>query len=73
MPLSEAQKQHMLSLTEEIHGLFIRKYMKGAEEHNSNLWELSNEKLLNEAINEAIDQLAYLLTLKQNLRGRNGS
>ena len=42
------------------------KYRKGAAEHGGHLWE--KENLIDEAINEAIDQVVYLLTLKEQMQ-----
>lgn len=67
--MTEAQKEH----AERIAGLFIghmfEKYEKGAEEHGGNIWDMSTEKLLDEALDEATDQVVYLLTLKDKLSG----
>jgi hypothetical protein len=41
------------------------KYEKGQREHGGNLWQ--KDGLLDEAINEAIDQVVCLITLKQQL------
>jgi hypothetical protein len=54
---------HANSIAEEFTKLMLAKYEKGTIEHGGNLWE--KENLLDEAINEAIDQVVYLLTLKQ--------
>jgi len=49
---------------DEVYKMALAKYRKGAEEHGGNLWDLSEDELLDEAINEAIDQVIYLLTIK---------
>ncbi len=41
--------------------------MKGAREHKGDLLDLSTNQLLNEAISENLDQIVYLLTLKEKL------
>lgn len=43
----------------------IRKYMRGQAEHGGRLWE--KKGLIDMAIEEAIDQVVYLLTLKDQL------
>lgn len=43
------------------------KYRRGQLEHGGNLWEKGDEFLLNAAIEEAIDQVVYLLTLRETL------
>lgn len=40
-----------------------KKYKKGVEEHGGNLWDYSEDDLLDMALDEAIDQVVYLLTL----------
>jgi hypothetical protein len=43
------------------------KYRKGQEEHGGLLTELTSETLCDHAIEEAIDQVVYLLSLKDKL------
>lgn len=45
--------------------LFIKKYNDGAEEHKGDLGEVPLDKLIDEMINEALDQLAYALEIKR--------
>jgi uncharacterized protein (DUF2249 family) len=61
------QDLHRQQLIAQFSEIMSKKYEIGAKEHGGNIWELSTEKLLDEAINEAIDQVVYLLTLKANL------
>jgi len=65
--MSEEQQQHLQGLLYEFGKLASNKYTQGALEHGGNLWDMSNDDLLNNAIDEAIDQVVYLLTLKQQL------
>ena len=59
------QADHLAQIIGFIHEELPRKYMRGAEEHNSNLSEdYTKEQLLDMAIEEAMDQLTYLITLK---------
>lgn len=44
------------------------KYEAGQSEHGGNLWE--KRGMLTHAIEEAIDQVIYLYTLRQQLRDR---
>lgn len=46
------------------------KYTRGQVEHGGNLWEKGEVFLLDAAIEEAIDQVTYLLTLKRLQRER---
>jgi hypothetical protein len=43
------------------------KYRKGQAEHGGNLFDLTPIQLLDSAIEEAIDQVVYLVTLRQKL------
>lgn len=43
------------------------KYEKGVEKHGGKLW--LKEDLIDQAIDENIDQMFYLLTLRQQLKG----
>lgn len=65
--MTEEHKAHAAQLADEVERRLIRKYTKGQEEHGGNLWEVPPLQLLEEAINEAIDQAVYLLTLRQQL------
>jgi len=62
---SEQEKNLQDIKTHAMH-LIESKYVAGAREHGGNLKDMSRTKLLDEAINEAIDMVVYLLTLKQN-------
>lgn len=57
------QEEHLEFIQDEFADLVEDKYRKGQKEHGGNLWE--KEGLLDMAIDEAIDQVVYLLTLKQ--------
>lgn len=54
----ESIKIHFISLVDA-------KYRKGQKEHGGHLWNNPAEKLLDFAIDEAIDQVVYLLTLRE--------
>ena len=47
-----------------------KKYRAGQKEHGGFLPDLGVSKLLDEAIKEAIDQVVYLLTIRDLLDGR---
>jgi hypothetical protein len=49
--------------------LMDEKYRKGAEEHGGFLGDMTPEDLIANAIDEAIDQLVYLLTLRDKFDG----
>ena len=66
--MNESQQAHLDYILRESGLLITNKYVKGALEYNSDLSkDYTAEQLLNEAINEAIDQVTYLLTLRQKL------
>lgn len=62
-PEQQAHRERVLAqFTED----FRRKYDKGQREHGGNLWE--RVELINWAIEEAIDQVAFLYTLREQLQ-----
>lgn len=66
--MTNQQEAHLSSLIEETAARMDDKYRKGAAEHGGNLWDLSIEKLVDNAIEEAVDQLTYLLAVRHKLR-----
>jgi len=58
------QENHAHQIADAFRSRMLSKYKRGVEEHGGNLWEYSPDDLLEEAIDEAVDQLVYLLTLK---------
>jgi hypothetical protein len=71
MGMSKVQTDHLNRILEQSRELITQKYAKGAEEHSSTLSEdYTADQLLEEAINEAIDQVTYLLTLREKLDER---
>lgn len=65
--MKEEQRLHAELLVKQFKELVLPKYEAGAIEHTGNLWEVDRDKLLDYAIEEAIDQVVYLLTLKGKL------
>jgi hypothetical protein len=59
---NEHHKQAILSVFEHE---FVSKYDKGAIEHGGRIWEKPG--MLEEAINEAIDLVVYLFTLRDQI------
>lgn len=70
--MSEDQKEHAGSLVYYFAAKALAKYEKGAIEHDSNLWELSDDELLEMMLEEVIDMSHYLITLIKNRKDRNG-
>jgi hypothetical protein len=58
------QEMHLAWLKDQIGKELDIKYRVGAEEHKGHLWE--RKDLLEQAILEVIDLLAYLFTLRGN-------
>lgn len=65
--MTEDQEAHLRWLKLRFAELADAKYRKGVQEHGGNLWEKGIEYFINAAIDEAIDQVTYLLTLKEAL------
>jgi hypothetical protein len=62
--MTDEQKAHCNAIAKSFEFHMSNKYKKGVEEHGGNLWEMPEADLLDNAIDEAIDQVVYLLTLK---------
>jgi hypothetical protein len=63
--MSGEQERHLNSLIESFETAARSKYRKGQQEHGGNLW--TKRGLIDMAIDEAIDQVIYLLTLKKQI------
>lgn len=68
--LTKEQKAHLSYILSEALSRIDTKYQNGAKEHGGLLSDLSEEQLLENAIDEAVDQVVYLLTLKQKFNSR---
>ena len=62
------QREHAIHIADGAGRLILDKYKRGQEEHGGNLWEKSG--LIDNAIEEAIDMVIYLLTLKEQYKDR---
>jgi len=60
--MTDQQEQHLANITEDFKRLASEKYRAGQKEHGGNLWR--KKGLIDMAIDEAIDQIVYLMTLK---------
>lgn len=63
--LTKEQAEHVSEIGKEFCHMMADKYVVGQAEHGGNLWDLTEDQLLNEAIKEATDQVVYLLTLRR--------
>lgn len=62
------QSSHVEEIGKDFCREMSEKYIKGQKEHGGNLWDLSEDQLLDNAIDEAIDQVTYLLTIRRKRR-----
>lgn len=66
--LNPKQSAHRQEVVQEAAQLIHDKYTVGAKEHNTNLKEDTTvHQLVDFALEEAIDQMVYLITLKQKI------
>jgi hypothetical protein len=66
--MTPMQEDHLDAVKAEFVTRVDEKYKKGVNEHGGNLWEYTIEELIDMALDEAIDQFTYLITIKQKLR-----
>jgi len=64
--MTPQQEQHLQKIKEEFCRLYDVKYRAGQKEHGGNLWDKANK--IDLAIEEALDLVGYLLTLKQQIK-----
>lgn len=69
--MTEQQEQHVKGIAEKFAKLMSAKYEKGVKEHGGNLWEVDMHQMVEMALEEAIDQVVYLMTLKEQLDGEH--
>lgn len=60
--MTEDQQDHAEELARQFKARMLYKYAKGAEQHGGNLWHMPLKDLLENALDEAIDQVVYILT-----------
>ena len=66
--MTEEQQKHLDQILGEADQLIAKKYKKGCKEYKTHLRDdYLAEELLSNAIDEAVDQMVYLLTLKDKL------
>lgn len=66
--MTPEQEEHLTHINDEAQGRIDYKYRRGAAEHGGNLWELTFGQILDQAIDEAVDQVIYLLTLRDKMK-----
>ena len=62
--MTSEQYEHIMKLNQQFADEATEKYEKGCIEHGGGMWNMTKEELLDEAIQEAIDQVIYLMTLR---------
>jgi len=67
--MDDRQREHRGKIMQKASVLLHKKYEAGAIQHGGVLSDKSKEWLLDSAIEEALDQLVYLLTLKDVMEG----
>jgi hypothetical protein len=60
--MTHDREKHLQELLELFITEFATKYRKGSRDHKQKLWELDELQLLYEALDENLDQFAYLAT-----------
>ena len=63
--MKQEHYEHLDKLIAEFSILASTKYQQGVKEHGGHLRNMSVNDLLDNAVDEAIDQVGYLLTLKE--------
>ena len=65
--MTKDQEEHLAHIQAYFAGAVGRKYRAGQAEHGGNLWDNPVMTLLDMAIEEAVDQVTYLVTLRSKL------
>lgn len=63
--MTDEQEGHAHFVAAQFEEAMLKKYEAGQKEHGGNLWNKTG--LIDMAIDEAIDQVVYLITLKQQI------
>jgi len=66
--MTAKHNQHLAGIIKDFNSLVTKKYKKGQREHGGSLW--LKKDLIDMAIEEAADQVVYLLTLKQQIKDK---
>mgnify|MGYP007027865279 CR=1 FL=1 len=65
--MTREQEEHLQDIMEITVARMSRKYRLGQAEHGGNLTDMPVRDLIENSIDEAIDQLVYLITLRSAL------
>lgn len=66
--MTEAHEMHLEQIKLASCDLLDKKYRAGQKAHGGSLWTMPAAKQVESAIEEATDQITYLLSLRQNMR-----
>ena len=66
--MTEAHERHLEQIKLATCDLLDKKYRAGQKTHGGSLWNMPAAKQVENAIEEATDQMTYLLSLRQNMR-----
>lgn len=67
--MTNQQERHLQSIKANFSALVDEKYRAGQKEHGGDLFAKTPKQLINMALDEAIDQVVYLLTLRSVVYG----
>jgi len=60
--------QHLQQIKAVAADMIDDKYRRGQAQHGGNLWGMSTARIVEASLEEATDQMTYLLTLRQQTR-----
>ena len=66
--MTEAHEKHLEQIKLATCDLLDRKYRAGQKQWGGSLWTMPAARQVENAIEEATDQMTYLLSLRQNMR-----
>jgi hypothetical protein len=66
--MTPEQERHLKSISDAVTKRMAAKYAGGAREHGGNLWEHHVLWFVDQAIDENIDSLVYLFSLRDELQ-----
>lgn len=68
--MTDRQEEHLKLLLEQVRERMDNKFRRGAVEHASDLMDAGILSVLDEAVDEVVDLLTYLLTMRMMMGGR---
>ena len=68
--MTQEHKQHIKWISEQFNFMMSHKYEKGVKEYGGHLNDCDPLTLADYALDEAIDQVVYLITLRDKLIGK---